>query len=48
MVVSYETHILGMNLMTNYAIFAFDILREVGDIQMQFWALSIFSVLFHS
>lgn len=34
MVVNYETHIPGMNLMTNYAIFASDILREMGDIQM--------------
>lgn len=37
-----------MNLMTNYAIFASDILREMKDIQMEFWALSVFSVLFQS
>lgn len=32
MVVNYETHILGMNLMTSYAIFVSMLQREVGDI----------------
>lgn len=37
-----------MKFMINYAIFASNILREMEDIQMQFWALSTFSVLFQS